>query len=170
MKSNLLVLASAVCALFSNALHAEDSGLGGILPSVLHDAQGKEVDPAVLKGKTVALYFSAHWCPPCRAFTPSLVKFRDEHADENFEVVFVSLDDSEEEKNTYIREMSMKWLMLPGAGSKEAQELYLKFQVPGIPSLIVLGPDGSVVTGSGQEDVMIAPGKALQKWKEKDHS
>ena len=22
-----------------------------------------------------AYYFSAHWCPPCRGFTPQLVKF-----------------------------------------------------------------------------------------------
>lgn len=171
MKSNLLVLAAAFCALFSTTLRAEEgSGLGGILPSVLHDAEGKEVDPGTLKGKTVALYFSAHWCPPCRAFTPSLVKFRDEHAEKDFEIVFVSLDNSEGEKKTYINEMKMKWLTVPGASSKEAQNLAQKFQVRGIPALIVLGPDGSVITENGREDVMIAPDKALQKWKEKDPS
>jgi nucleoredoxin len=25
-----------------------------------------------LRGKVVAFYFSAHWCPPCQHFTPLL--------------------------------------------------------------------------------------------------
>ena len=28
----------------------------------------------LLKDKVVGIYFSAHWCPPCRSFTPELVK------------------------------------------------------------------------------------------------
>ncbi len=78
-----LRLAAVLAFLVSNhASRAEDTGLAAILPAKLEDASGKEVDPASLKGKTVGLYFSAHWCPPCRAFTPSLVKFRDKHAEE----------------------------------------------------------------------------------------
>ena len=48
--------------------------------------------------KYVAFYYSAHWCPPCRAFTPELSKFYDKvkkkHGDD-FELVFVSSDKNE---------------------------------------------------------------------------
>lgn len=170
MKPLFLTLAASALFLSTIVRGEESTGLGALLPAVLHNAKGEEVALDSLKGKTVALYFSAHWCPPCRAFTPSLVKFRDAHADQDFEIVFVSLDNSEGEKKTYISEMDMKWLTVPGASSPEAQKLAQKFQIRGIPSLIVLGPDGSVVTENGREDVMIAPDKALQKWKEKDPS
>jgi thiol-disulfide isomerase/thioredoxin len=33
---------------------------------------GKEVAVSSLQGKVVALYFSASWCGPCKAFTPAL--------------------------------------------------------------------------------------------------
>lgn len=47
-----------------------------------------------LNGKAVGLYFSAHWCPPCRAFTPVLAEvYRTlKHKRDDFEVVFVSGD------------------------------------------------------------------------------
>lgn len=166
MKTSL-TLATLVSALaFTGLVAAEEpASLSAILPKTLHDAEGKEVDPATLKGKHVALYFSAHWCPPCRAFTPSLVKFRDANAAEGFEIIFVSLDSSDGEKETYIKEMDMKWLTIPGASSPEAQALAQRFRVQGIPSLIVLSPDGTVVTENGREDVMTSPETALSKWK-----
>ena len=101
-------------------------------------------------------------------FTPSLVKFRDDHADKDFEIIFVSLDKSNSEKSRYIRETDMKWLTVPGAGSKAADSLAQQFQISGIPALIILSPDGSTVTETGREDVMFSPETALQKWKEKD--
>jgi thiol-disulfide isomerase/thioredoxin len=53
------------------SLQLEDLFQGPLL-----DSNGKEVDKSVLAGKTIGIYFSAHWCPPCRGFTPKLVEFR----------------------------------------------------------------------------------------------
>ncbi len=172
MKPSLVFSALAASLLLALPAPAEEAAasLEAILPAVLHDAKGKKVDLETLKGKTVALYFSAHWCPPCRAFTPSLVEFRDDHADQDFEIVFVSLDNSEREKKNYIREMKMKWLSVPGARSKEGAALSERFQIRGIPALVVLAPDGSLVTSNGRADVMNSPETALRKWKEKDPS
>ncbi|CAM9699306.1 unnamed protein product [Discosporangium mesarthrocarpum] len=59
----------------------------------------------VIEGKTLALYFSAHWCPPCRAFTPKLIslyKAMMARAESNgspaaVEFVYVSSDKSEQQ-------------------------------------------------------------------------
>ena len=37
-------------------------------------------DEAVAGGKFVGLYFTAHWCPPCRGFTPKLAEWYINHA------------------------------------------------------------------------------------------
>lgn len=51
---------------------------------------------AWLVGRTGLLYFSAHWCSPCRKFLPKLIeeyiKMREETSSD-VEVVFVSNTD-----------------------------------------------------------------------------
>ena len=39
------------------------------------DGSSVSSDEALTNKKIVAFYFSAHWCPPCKAFTPILKKF-----------------------------------------------------------------------------------------------
>ncbi|KAJ9591496.1 hypothetical protein L9F63_001982, partial [Diploptera punctata] len=55
-----------------------------------------EVRFSQLDGLVKGIYFSAHWCPPCKAFTPQLIdtysKVRGKGND--FEVIFVSSDRS----------------------------------------------------------------------------
>jgi len=45
----------------------------------------------------VAIYFSAHWCPPCRGFTPQLAQLYKDvtAAGKKFGVLFVSSDKDE---------------------------------------------------------------------------
>merc|ERR1719495_1556006 len=50
------------------------------------------LDKTAIAGKTLGLYFSAHWCPPCRGFTPKLAETykKLKEQGQNFEIVFVS--------------------------------------------------------------------------------
>ena len=87
------------------------SGMAELLPSRILNNKGKSVSVKELQGKVVGFYFSAHWCPPCRAFTPSLVDFTDKNNDD-FEVVFVSSDRSPDAQMSYMKEANMKWYTL----------------------------------------------------------
>jgi len=53
---------------------------------------------SLLEGKShVLIYFSAHWCPPCRSFTPVLAQAYRDATSKNCEVIFLSSDGSETE-------------------------------------------------------------------------
>lgn len=104
-----------------------------------------QVPVSDLVGKTVLLYFSAHWCPPCRAFSPQLIetyhKFKAE--DPDFEVIFVSSDRDQTAFQEYFA--TMPFLALP-YGDKRKKSLSKIFKVTGIPTLVVIGPNGKTVT------------------------
>lgn len=111
-----------------------------------------EVDAKeALAGKHVALYFSAHWCGPCRAFTPSLAKLykdmkqqvKDGKRADDFEFVFVSSDRDQKGFDDYFG--SMPWLALPFSNRTGKSDLSDIFSVRGIPSLVTIDPKGNVV-------------------------
>ena len=132
------------------------------LPSELLSADGSPVSSDRVKGKYIGLYFSASWCGPCRTFTPKLVKFRDQHI-ENFEVVLVGSDGSAKAQANYMKKYKMPWLALKNQ-SEKARELSLSLNVEYIPYVIVLDPDGNVVTKNGKEDIARLGSDALASW------
>jgi nucleoredoxin len=66
-------------------------------------------------GRVLGLYFSAHWCPPCRAFTPQLAqwysKVKKSSNGEKFDIVFLSSDRDEAQFNEYFQ--LMPWYAVP---------------------------------------------------------
>ena len=122
--------------------------------SELKNAKKKTVSVDELAGKVIGVYFSAHWCPPCRAFTPKLVDFHNEmtKAGKPFEIVFASSDRDKKAMYGYMKEMKMPWLALPH-GDKHKAALSKKYGVNGIPTLVILSPTGELITGNGRGEV-----------------
>ena len=85
-----------------------------LLGATLTTKAGDKPTNEVLAGKEViGLYFSAHWCPPCRGFTPQLGKFYDSIKDsKNFEIIFVSSDRDASQFKEYYDEQA-DWAALP---------------------------------------------------------
>lgn len=111
---------------------------------------GTEVAYSSLAGKTIAIYFSAHWCPPCRGFTPQLVETYKKlvAAGKPFEVIFASSDRDEASFKEYFAEMP--WLSLKYEDRATKEKLSKLFGVNGIPSLHILEHDGTVINNSGR--------------------
>ncbi|KAJ9169552.1 hypothetical protein P3X46_017733 [Hevea brasiliensis] len=115
---------------------------------------GKKILVSDLVGKNILLYFSAHWCPPCRAFLPKLIKAYHEikAKDDAFEVIFISSDGDQASFDKFFSEMP--WLALPFGDERKAS-LNHKFKVQGIPMLVALGPTGRTITKEARMLVMV---------------
>lgn len=123
----------------------------------------------VLKGKIIGVYYSAHWCPPCRQFTPALAKFHAElkKQNANFEVVFVSCDESEEDMWSYFQDHHGDYLVV-NYDSPLRESIMGTHGVQGIPMLVIMKDDGTVITKDGREGVSgSSPMESFQKWQSK---
>jgi nucleoredoxin len=108
------------------------------------------VDDSALAGKKlIAVYFSAHWCGPCRKFTPQLVEYYNRVAPQHpeFEIVFYSHDRSPADFETYMRETNMPWPAIDFAKLKGKQAL-TKNAGPGIPALVLFDSSGNLISSS----------------------
>ena len=139
-----------------------------VFPAKLIASSGKLIARETLQHKFVGIYFSASWCPPCRLFTPKLVRFRNEHSSD-FEVVLVGWDRSEDEQRAYVVSHEMPWLALPNK-SAHGEKIAELFGVQSIPKLIVVSPSGEVVSTQGRLEVAGQGSAAFEGWLDKHKS
>jgi nucleoredoxin len=110
---------------------------------------------AKASGKAIGIYFSAHWCPPCRGFTPKLAEWYNNGLKDKMEIFFVSSDKDQKSFDEYFAEMP--WQTLSYEKRSEKEVLSNLFQVQGIPSFVVLNNDGTVITTDGRSKVTNDP-------------
>ncbi|KAJ3332063.1 hypothetical protein HDU93_009345 [Gonapodya sp. JEL0774] len=133
----------------------------------LIDDQGKPVskkDVLSLGLRLVGLYFSAEWCPPCRAFSPSLSDFLKEHKDE-FSIVYVSSDNNKEQMMGNIK--GKGYWAVPYEDSTLRTSLSRDHSIIGIPTLVIVdGTTGEVISNRGKAAIQQDKNKAWEEWKQ----
>lgn len=134
----------------------------GKLVSLKGNTLAPFTSPNLAGTKYYALYYSAQWCPPCRAFTPELVKTYSElkakHAD--FELVFVSSDRDAEDMKTYMADYKMPWPALRHNFAKSLPAV-TRHAGRGIPHLVFITADGEVLSTSYVDGKYVGPKKVL---------
>uniref|UniRef100_A0A8D3A2F7 Nucleoredoxin n=1 Tax=Scophthalmus maximus TaxID=52904 RepID=A0A8D3A2F7_SCOMX len=122
-------------------------------------------DSSSLEGHYVGVYFSAHWCPPCRSLTRVLVEsYRIvKESGQKFEIVFVSADRSTSESfMQYFSEMP--WVAVPYSDEARRSRLNRLYGIQGIPTLILLDAEGHMITRQGRVEVLNDPECRLFPW------
>ncbi|MFM7133346.1 MAG: TlpA family protein disulfide reductase [Planctomycetota bacterium] len=106
----------------------------------LTDLAGNEVTLASLAGKVVLLDFWATWCGPCKAAMPTIQKLHDEYGPKG--VVILGVNTWEQKADAAKDYMASKKFtygcLLKG------DDLAKAYGVSGIPTLVVIGKDGTV--------------------------
>jgi nucleoredoxin len=133
--------------------------------NIVHFQNGNLVSVAegdLAEKKIYGLYFSAHWCGPCRRFTPKLVEYYNKIVGEHpeFEIIFVSSDRSAEDMVTYMREAGMPWIAIEFTKLANVPSLK-KYAGEGIPDLVVVDATGKVLADSYVRGKYVGPERVL---------
>jgi thiol-disulfide isomerase/thioredoxin len=109
----------------------------------LHDLDGNPVAVADLQGKVVLLNFWATWCPPCREEMPSLERLHQAVDGQDIAVIAANVG---EERETVAEFAAMldpapTFPLLLGVEFEALRD----WEVRGLPTSLVIAPDGSVV-------------------------
>jgi len=102
------------------------------------------------KGKYVLVDFWASWCGPCRGEVPNLKELYSKYKGDKFEIVGVAVWDQLDKSKKIMKEDKMTWPQILNAG-----EIPTKiYGITGIPHIMLIGPDGTIVARELRGDAM----------------
>lgn len=130
-----------------NKLLAKTPSIGDqYLDISMNNPEGQEISLSdyVGKNKVVLIDFWASWCGPCRKEMPTVVEAYEKYKSKGFEIVGISLDESQLSWEKSIKAMNMTWPQMSDLGgwNSEAAQLY---KVTSIPATFLVDQDGKVI-------------------------
>ncbi|KDO20061.1 hypothetical protein SPRG_14209 [Saprolegnia parasitica CBS 223.65] len=148
---------------FWSYLFDDDVDLGPFV-----DAAGRPATLADLN-EIVLVLFSAYWCPPCRAFTPSVLQFLRAHPNE-VSVIYFGRDHNANMQRFYNRHKPyyrFEWREANTVAFQAIKAAYPSIQ--GIPTAFAVERDsGMVFSERARIGVLLQPDTILSLWRAGD--
>ncbi len=159
-----LALGLCTLGLLAFSVNAEPfaSTLKGDLVSLKGKRAAKFDDTALANAKYFAVYFSASWCGPCKAFTPDLVTWYNETKPKHpeFELIFASRDTDENAMEAYMATDKMPWPAIKFSKVERAKNIKA-LAGSGIPCLVFVDAEGKVLSHSYEGQKYVGPRKVM---------
>ena len=136
--TGVLLLAAAACAVPENA---GPPRIGEpARPYAATTLEGDTISLESLRGQVVLLNLWATWCAPCRAETPYLQSVYDEHKENGFQIVGISMDtgDAADAIAMFVEEYEVDYTILHDP-RMSGMELY---NVLGLPATFLIDREG----------------------------
>ncbi len=92
--------------------------------------------------KVIILYFTASWCPPCKIMVPELKHLYKEYEKKPFTMVALFVDKKKEDVEKTVKKYGPPFTSIAAWINKELAE---KYEVPGLPTFVVIGKDGKTL-------------------------
>lgn len=124
---------------------------------------GKKFDWKRYDKKTVLVMFWATWCGPCMDELPRVKDLYQQYHAKGFDVVGISCDDDRKRLTEVVKTAGIPWAILfsgdPRASGMD-NPMATKYGIDGIPTMILVGPDGKVISLDARGPVL---GHELEK-------
>ena len=109
------------------------------------DLDGNPISLQDYRGKVVLLDFWAVWCGFCITEMPNLKSVYDTYKEQGFDIIAVSLDDTEKELRDYIKENDIQWRQIFDSTRGE-DALVRQYGIRGIPEQWLIDRDGTLIS------------------------